>query len=158
MLVARQQANPFFELESPGIDDIAYQELQEENERLRTNLTQLKGKCIAQTSQDNRDDMVKKLETGTAVACTKSLEENVKDLRNVKRKEQKKKINTSTESLNHASMQGNIQGNDQATLHTKKSKKCSECFEKGHLIRSYPYIKENGLAINKDDKKSFICS
>jgi hypothetical protein len=26
--------------------------------------TSLKGKCIAQPSQDNRDDMVKKLETG----------------------------------------------------------------------------------------------
>jgi hypothetical protein len=38
----------------------------------------------------------------------------------IKRKEQKKKINTSTKSLNHASIQGNIQGNDQATLHTKK--------------------------------------
>jgi hypothetical protein len=42
------------------------------------------------------------------VACTKSLEENVKDLRNVKRKEQKKKINTSAKNLNHASIQGNI--------------------------------------------------
>jgi hypothetical protein len=132
----------FFELEFPGIDDIAYQELKEENESLRMSLTQLNGKCIAQPSQDNCDDMVKKLETGTTVACTKSLEENVKDLRNVKRKEQNKKINTSTRSLNHASMQDNIQGNDQATLHTKKSKKCSECFEKGHLIRSCPYIKE----------------
>jgi hypothetical protein len=102
--------------------------------------------------------MVKKLETRTTVACTKFLEENVKDLRNVKRKEQKKKINTSTESLNHASMQGNIQRNDQATLHTQKSKKCSECFEKGHSIRSCPYIKENGLVINTDDKKYFRCS
>jgi hypothetical protein len=69
--------------------------------------------------------MVKKLETGTTVVYTKSLEEKVKDLRIVKRKEQKKKINTFIKSLNHASMQGNIQGNDQATLHTKKSKKCS---------------------------------
>jgi hypothetical protein len=55
-------------------------------------------------------------------------------------------------------MQRNIQGNDQATLHTKKSKKCSECFENGHLIRSCPYIKENGLIINKDDKNCFRCS
>jgi hypothetical protein len=115
----------FFELEFPRIDDFAYQELKEENERLRTSLTQLKGKCIAQPSQDNCNNMVKKLEMGTTVACTKPLKENVKDLRNVKRKEQNKKINTSTKSLNHASMQGHIQGNDQATLHTKKSKKCS---------------------------------
>jgi hypothetical protein len=73
-------------------------------------------------------------------------------------KEQKNKINTSMKSLNHASIQGNIQGNDRATLHTKKSKKCSECFEKGLLIRSCPYIKENGLVINKEDKKCFRCS
>jgi hypothetical protein len=36
--------------------------------------------------------------------------------------------------------------------------KCSECFEKGHLIRSCSYIKETGLVINKDDKKCFRCS
>ena len=109
-----------FELEFAGTNDDTYQKLKEENERLKMSLTQLKGKCIAQPSQDNRDHMVKKLETETTVACTKSLEENVKDLRIAKRREQKKKINTSSKSLNHASIQGNIQGNDQATLHTKK--------------------------------------
>jgi hypothetical protein len=119
-------------------------------------LTQLKGKCIAQPSQDNRDHMVKKLETGTTVACTKSLEESVKDLRIAKRREQKKKINTSFKSLNHVSIEGNIQGNNQVTLHTKRSKKCSKCFEKGHSIRSCPYIK-NDLII-KDDKLCFKCS
>jgi hypothetical protein len=146
-----------FELKFPGTKDDTCQELKEENERLKISLTQLKGKCTAQPSQDNRDHMVKKLETGTTVACTKSLEENVKDLRIVKRKEQKKKINTSAKSLNHASIQGNILSNDQTTLHTKGSKKCSECFEKGHSIRSCPYIK-NGLIINKDDKLCFKCS
>jgi hypothetical protein len=146
-----------FELKFPGTKDDTCQEFKEENERLKMSLTQLKGKCTAQPSQDNRDHMVKKLETGTTVACTKSLEENVKDLRISKRKEQKKKINTFAKSLNRASTQGNIQGNDQATLHTKKSKKCSECFEKEHLIRSCPYIK-NGLIINKDDKLCFKCS
>jgi uncharacterized small protein (DUF1192 family) len=145
-----------FELEFAGTKDDTYQKLKEEIERLKMSLTQ-KGKCIAQPSQDNRDHMVKKLETGTTVACTKSLEENVKDLRIVKRKEQKKKINSSAKSLNCASMQGNIQGNNQVTLHTKRSKKCSECFEKGHSIRSCPYIK-NGLIINKDDKLCFKCS
>jgi hypothetical protein len=69
-----------------------------------------------------------------------------------------RKINTSAKSLNHASMQGNIQGNAEATLYIKKNKKCSECFENGHLIRSCPYIKENGLTINKDDKLCFKCS
>jgi hypothetical protein len=146
-----------FELEFAGTKDDTYQNLKEENERLKMSLTQLKGKCIAQPSQDNRDHMVKKLEMGTTVACTETLEENVKDLRIAKRKEQKKKINTSTKSLNHASTEGNIQGNDQATLHTKRSKKCSECFEKGHSIRLCPYIK-NDLIINKDDILCFKCS
>jgi hypothetical protein len=117
----------FLELEFLGIDDIVYQELKEENERLRMSLTQMKGMYIAQPSQDNRDDMVKKLEAGTT---------------EVKIKEQKKKINTSTKSLNHGSIQVNIRSNDQVTLHTKKNKKCSECFEEGHLIWSCPYIKK----------------
>jgi hypothetical protein len=146
-----------FELEFAGTKDDTYQKLKEENERLKMSLTQLKGKCIAQPSQDNRDHMVKKLKTGTTVACTTSLEENVKDLRITKRKKQKMKSNTSSKSLNHASTKGNIQGNDQATLLTKKIKKCSECFEEGHLIRSCPYIK-NGLIINKDNKLCFKCS
>jgi hypothetical protein len=101
-----------FELEYAGTKDDTYQKLKEENERLKMSLTQLKGKCIAQPSQDSRDHMVKKLETGTTEACTKTLKENVKDLRIAKRREQKKKINTSSISLNHASIQGNIQGNN----------------------------------------------
>jgi hypothetical protein len=150
-------SKPSFKLEFAGTKDDTYQKLKEENERLKMSLTQLKGKCIAQSSQDNRDYMVKKLETGTTEACTKSLEENVKDLRIAKRRKQKKKINTSSKSLNHASIKGNIQGNNQVTLHTNRIKKCSECFEEGHLIRSCPYIK-NGLIINKDDKLCFKCS
>jgi hypothetical protein len=128
-----------FELEIAGTNDDSHQKLKEENERLKMSLTQLKGKCIAQPSQDNRDHMVKKLETGTTVAYTKTLEENVKDLRIAKRKKQKMKFNTSSKSLNHASTKGNTQGNDQATLHIKR---CSGCFEEGHLIRSCPYIKK----------------
>jgi hypothetical protein len=150
-------SKPSFELEFAGTNDDTYQKFKEENGRLKMSLTQLKGKGIPQPSQDNRDHMVKKLETGTIEACTKSLEENVKDLRIAKRRKQKKKINTSSKSLNHASIQGNIQGDDQATLHTTKNKKCSECFEEGHLIRSCPYIK-NGLIINKDDRLCFKCS
>jgi hypothetical protein len=122
-----------FELIFAGTKDDTYQKLKEENERLKMSLTQLKGKCIAQPSQDNRDHMVKKLETGTIVGCTKSLEENVKDLRIAKRKKQKKKNNTSSKSLNHASIKGNIQGNNQVTLLTNRNKRCSECFEEKWL-------------------------
>ena len=50
----------------------------EENERLKRSLTQLKGKCHAQPSQDNRDNMVKKLEKGTTTSCTIPLQKNAK--------------------------------------------------------------------------------
>jgi uncharacterized small protein (DUF1192 family) len=42
-----------FELEFAGVKDDSCQELKEENERLRMSLTQQKGKCTAQPSQDN---------------------------------------------------------------------------------------------------------
>jgi hypothetical protein len=131
----------FFELEFAGTNDDIYQKLKEENERLKINLTQLKGKCIAQPSQDNRDHMVKKLETGTTVACTKSLEESVKDLRIANRKEQKKKINTSSKSLNHASTKGNIQASKKQGK--KKSSRledrlCYICRKKGHQCKDCP--------------------
>jgi hypothetical protein len=47
-----------FELEFAGTKDDTYQKLKGENERLKMSLTQLKGKCIAQPSQDNHDHMV----------------------------------------------------------------------------------------------------
>jgi hypothetical protein len=43
----------------------------------------------------------------------------------------KKQINTSTKSLNHASIQGNIQGNDQATLHTKEIRSVVNALKRG---------------------------
>jgi hypothetical protein len=47
------------------------EELKEEVERLKSNLIRLKGKCNDQPSQDNREDMVKKLEKGSTDACIK---------------------------------------------------------------------------------------
>jgi hypothetical protein len=93
--------------------------------------------------------MVKKLETGTTVACTKSLQMKVKTVRKSKRKEQNKKIKTSTMSLDHAS----IQGNNHTTLPCNKIKKlkrkCYGCGKKGHKIESCPFMKENGLMLEK---------
>jgi hypothetical protein len=60
-----QESQSSIELEFSGTSNISYakenNELKEEKERLRRSLTQLKGKCHAQPSQDNRDNMVKKL-------------------------------------------------------------------------------------------------
>ena len=54
------------------------EELKEEVERLKRDMIQLKGKCNAQPSQDNRKDMVKKLEKGSNEACIKPHQEGHK--------------------------------------------------------------------------------
>jgi hypothetical protein len=47
-------------------------------ERLMKDLARLKGKSIVQSSQDNREDMVKKLEKESTVTCFKCLQEGHK--------------------------------------------------------------------------------
>jgi hypothetical protein len=49
-------------------------ELKRENEILKMELSQLKGKYHVQPSQDNRDHMVKKLEKGSIITCAKLLQ------------------------------------------------------------------------------------
>jgi hypothetical protein len=53
-------------------------ELKRENEMLKMELSRLKGKGHVQPSQDNRDHMVKKLEKGSIVICTKLPQINLK--------------------------------------------------------------------------------
>jgi hypothetical protein len=77
-----QESQSSIELYFLGTSNVSHakenNELKEENERLRRSLIQLKGKCHAQPSQDNRDNTVKNLEKGTIVACTKPLQRNTK--------------------------------------------------------------------------------
>jgi hypothetical protein len=77
-----QASQSSIELEILGISDISIiqenKELKEEVGRLRRSLTLLKGKCHAQPSHDNRDNMVKKLEKRTTAACTNPLQKNAK--------------------------------------------------------------------------------
>jgi hypothetical protein len=53
-------------------------ELKQEVERLMRDLARLKAKSIVQSSQDNREDMVKKLEKGATVTCFKCHQEGHK--------------------------------------------------------------------------------
>jgi hypothetical protein len=53
-------------------------ELMRENEMLKIELSQLKGKGHVQPSQDNCDHMVKKLEKGSTVTCAKLSQINLK--------------------------------------------------------------------------------
>jgi hypothetical protein len=53
-------------------------ELKRENEMLKMELSQLKGKGHVQPSEDNHDHMVKKLEKGSTITCTKLAQINLK--------------------------------------------------------------------------------
>jgi hypothetical protein len=64
----------------------------------------LKGKCHAQPSQGNRDNMVKKLEKGTTVACTKPLQKNTKLSKKGMSKIQGEKTNAHTICSNDVPM------------------------------------------------------
>ena len=64
-------------------------ELKQEVERLMKDLARLKGKSIVQSSQDNREDMVKKFEKGSTVTCSMCHQESHKSN---KCSQQKKKL------------------------------------------------------------------
>ena len=53
-------------------------ELKQEIKRLMKDFARLKGKSIVQPSQDNREDIVKKLEKGVTMTCFKFHQEGHK--------------------------------------------------------------------------------
>jgi hypothetical protein len=101
-----QESQSSMEQEFSGTSNVSYakenNELKEKNDRLKWSLTQLKGKCHAQPSQDNRDNIVKKVEKGTTVACTKPLQKNTKLSKKDMSKHKEKKAKAHDKCLNHA--------------------------------------------------------
>jgi hypothetical protein len=152
-----QENKSSIELEFSGTSNVSYakenNEIKEENEMLSTSLTQLKGKCHAQPSQDNRDNMVKKLKKGTTVAYTKSLQKNTKLSKKGMSKIQGEKINAHTICSNNVPMSFNKERSK------RSDRRCYGCKEKGHEISSCPHMKNQDLArsrkmtIKKDQSK-----
>ena len=95
-------------------------ELKRENEMLKMELSQLKGKGHMQPSQNNCDHMVKKLEKGSTVTCAKLPQINLKtsyqnfDKPKIKKKAHVKRFECST--LGHFSSECPNKKNDQAKL------------------------------------------
>jgi hypothetical protein len=93
-------------------------ELKRENEMLKMELSRLKGKCHVQSSQDNRNHMVKKLEKGSTVICAKLPQINLKT---------------------------SYQKGDKTKINKKAHAKCFECSTLGHFSSECPN-KENDQA------------
>jgi hypothetical protein len=139
-----QESQSSIELEFSGTSNVSYakqnNELKEENERLKGSLTQLKGKCHAQSSQDNRDNMVKKVEKGTIVACRKPLQKNTKLSKKDMSKTQGEKINAHIICSNNVTMCFNKERSK------RSDRRCYGCKEKGHEIGSCLHMKNQDFA------------
>jgi hypothetical protein len=117
-------------------------ELKRENEMLKMELSRLKGKGHVQPSQDNRDHMVKKLEKGSIVTCTKLPQINLKtsyqkvDKLKINKKAHVKCFECST--LGHFSSECPKKKSDQAKPSRRQrslyQRMCFACKEKCHNI------------------------
>jgi hypothetical protein len=117
-------------------------ELKRENEILKMELSQLKGKGHMQPSQDNHDHMLKKLEKGSIITCAKLPQINFKtsyqkvDKTKIKKKTHVKCFEWST--LGHFSFEYPNRKSDQAKLSRKQRSLSQRRYfaykEKGHNI------------------------
>jgi hypothetical protein len=152
-----QASQSSIELEILGTSGISTtqenKELKEEIGRIRRSLTHLKGKCHAQPSQDNCDNMVEKLEKGITVASTKPLQKSTKLSKKDMRKTQGKEIKAHIKCSNNVPMWFNKERSK------RSDRRCYGCKEKGHEIGSCPHMKimdfapSRKMTIKKNESK-----
>ncbi|TVU02053.1 hypothetical protein EJB05_52419, partial [Eragrostis curvula] len=117
-----------------------------EVEKLKNELRVLRGKSHVQPSQDNRDDMVKKLEKGSTVTCTKSPINKLKEIHDKSDKQMFKKkaqvMYLECSSIGHFASKCPSKKIDQTSLSRRQrrlsQRKCFGCMEEGHKIASCP--------------------
>ncbi|EEE60650.1 hypothetical protein OsJ_14095 [Oryza sativa Japonica Group] len=111
----------------------------------------------AQPSQDNRGNMVKKLEKGSTVACTKSCQENNKSNNKSKGQIQSwiKTLITCfmCKKVGHYALICSNKIDDQVTLPKRRTRrsnrKCYGCNEKSHEVASCPHMKNHFVSSRK---------
>nr|ABA97497.1 hypothetical protein LOC_Os12g19580 [Oryza sativa Japonica Group] len=111
----------------------------------------------AQPSQDTRGNMVKKLERGSTVACTKFYQENNKSNNKIKGQIQswiKTPITCfMSKKVGHYALMCFNKIDDQATLPKRRTRrsnrKCYGYNEKGHEVASCPHMKDDSVSSKK---------
>jgi hypothetical protein len=126
-------------------------ELKNENEMLKMELSRLKDKSHVQPYQDNHDHMVKKIEKGSTVICAKLPQINLKtsyqkiDKNKIKKKARVNCFECST--LRYFSSECPNKENDQAKLSGRQrslsQRRYFSCKEKGHHVADCPRKEES---------------
>ncbi|TVT97828.1 hypothetical protein EJB05_56901, partial [Eragrostis curvula] len=136
--------------------------LMREVEKLKNDLRLLKGKGHVQPSQDNRDDMVKKLEKGSTVTCAKSPCNKIKKIHDKSNKQTfKKKAQVmcfECSLMGHLGSECPSKKHGETTLSRRQTRlshrKCFGCMEEGHKIASCPK-KRNGMLASQNRRLWF---
>jgi hypothetical protein len=140
-------------------DDLIAKEndqLMQEVERLKDDLSKLKGKSQVQPCQDNRDNMVKKLEKGSN--RTSSILQPKKQGKNHKAQELKKKKLDHIQCLkcskmgHYASMCSPQLKNNKKRQGKLRRRICYKCKQHGHFIGDCPQVTEVLSVPNRSDQ------
>jgi hypothetical protein len=106
--------------------------------RLRRNVKKLQTKCHAQPSQDIYGCMVKKLEKGRNVPCTKILQKQVPR----ETKKQASNLNKDKDIISSVDFDCT---NNMSMSPKNRKKICFKCKERGHVIASCPHMDYRGV-------------
>ncbi|TVT98144.1 hypothetical protein EJB05_56576, partial [Eragrostis curvula] len=131
-------------------------------EKLKNDLRVLKAKGHVQPSQDNHDDMVKKLEKGSTVTCAKSPCNKLKKIHDKGNKQTLKKkaqvMCFECSSMGHFGSECPSKKHGETTLSRRQTRlshrKCFGCMEEGHKIASCPK-KRNGVLASQNRRLWF---
>ncbi|TVU24875.1 hypothetical protein EJB05_27338, partial [Eragrostis curvula] len=134
-----------------------------EVEKLKKDLRVLKGKGHVQPSQDNRDDMVKKLEKGSIVTCAKNPSNKLKKIHDKSDKQMFKKkaqvMYLECSSIGHFASKCPSNKIDQTSLSRRQrrlsQRKCFGCMEEGHKIASCPKKRKTKVPVSVENPQVF---
>jgi hypothetical protein len=118
-------------------DDLIAKEndqLKQEVEKLQKNLYVLKEKIKVQPSQDNREDMVKKLEKGSTVTSSSPKQHTMNHKNKIQKKSKVGQAKSQYRSIKNKAQESL----SKKPRSSKKWRVCYKCREKGHFADTYP--------------------
>ena len=143
--VSKDKLSWFDQVLVESCDDLIAHEndnLKQEVEKLKMDLSRLKGKSFAQPSQDNHDDMVKKIEKGSILQS--SCNNSTKIITRQKQDNKKRKLDHikcfKCSHMGHYASMCSFKEHDKSNQSKRQrslvQRRCFGCHEKGHKIEA----------------------